>query len=153
MRFVSPGPATTEALGHSLAQLVRPGDVITLEAPLGGGKTTLVRGLAGGLGIAEDQVSSPTFVIWQIYVGNLRLHHIDAYRLRSSEELEEIGLAECLAGSDVVVLEWPLVAGPLLPEDRLEVKLDYGVSEEERSIELIPLGNWQERLRGWDFEV
>lgn len=153
MRFVSSEPATTEALGHSLAQLVRPGDVITLEAPLGGGKTTLVRGLAGGLGIGEDQVSSPTFVIWQIYAGRLKLHHVDAYRLRSPEELEEIGLAECLAGSDVVVLEWPKVAGPLLPDDRLDVKLDYAGSQDERTIELIPMGNWRERLRGWNFEV
>ena len=153
MHFVSPGPAVTEALGYSLAQMLRPGDVITLAAPLGGGKTTLVRGLASGLGIGEELVSSPTFVIWQIYEGRMKLHHVDAYRLRSPEELEEIGLAECLAGSDVVVLEWPQVAETLLPVDRLEVVLDYLEGQEEsRTIDLHPRGNWVERLKGWTFE-
>jgi tRNA threonylcarbamoyladenosine biosynthesis protein TsaE len=126
--------------------------VVTLEAPLGGGKTTLVRGLAGGLGVPEDQVSSPTFVIWQIYPGTLRLHHVDAYRLRSPEELAEIGLVECLEGPDVVVMEWPQVAQSLLPGDRLEVRLDYAEDEEHRTITLNPQGNWHERLRGWTFE-
>lgn len=152
MRFISSGPARTEALGQSLAALLRPGDVITLEAPLGGGKTTLVRGLAAGLGVGEDEVSSPTFVIWQIYPGRLRLHHVDAYRLTSPEELEDIGLAECLAGGDVVVMEWPGVARTLLPADRLEVHLDYAKEEQQRAIELCPQGNWQGRLEGWTFE-
>lgn len=152
MHFNSPSPERTEALGQSLAALLRPGDVITLEAPLGGGKTTLVRGLAEGLGIGEEAVSSPTFVIWQIYPGRLKLHHVDAYRLHSPEELEDIGLGEVLGGEDVVVLEWPGVARPLLPADRLEVQLDYAEGEQARTIELRPLGAWRERLKGFHFD-
>jgi len=139
----------TEELARSLAQLLQPGDVITLEAPLGGGKTTFVRGLATGLGVHEDEVSSPTFVIWQIYAGRLRLHHLDAYRLSSVEELEEIGLPETLAGPDVVVLEWPGLAEPLLPADRLHVRIDYGAGEEERSLDFEGRGNWRQRLEHW----
>jgi len=149
LRLHSPSPESTEAIGHSLAQLLQPGDVVTLEAPLGGGKTTFVRGLAAGLGIGEEHVSSPTFVIWQIYTGRLILHHVDAYRLRSVDELEEIGLAECLEGSDVVVLEWPQLAETLLPADRLEILLDYAAEPEARTLDLRPLGNWQSRLSGW----
>ncbi|MBX3166331.1 MAG: tRNA (adenosine(37)-N6)-threonylcarbamoyltransferase complex ATPase subunit type 1 TsaE [Candidatus Eremiobacteraeota bacterium] len=146
---LSSGPARTEELAGQLAQLLQPGDVITLEAPLGGGKTTFVRGLAAGLGVPEDEVSSPTFVIWQIYEGRLRLHHLDAYRLRSAEELEEIGLSEALGGQDVMVLEWPGVAEPLLPADRLQVRIEYGTGEEERTLELEGRGNWRPRLEQW----
>ena len=145
----SAGPLRTEEMARNLAQLLQPGDVITLEAPLGGGKTTFVRGLATGLGVDEDEVSSPTFVIWQIYPGRLRLHHLDAYRLSSVEELEEIGFPETLAGQDVVVLEWPGVAEPLLPADRLHVRIDYGVDEEERVLEFEGRGNWRQRLEHW----
>jgi len=148
------GPEQTEALGESLAKLLLPGDIITLAAPLGGGKTTLVRGLARGLGIEEDAVTSPTFVLWHIYAGRLKLHHLDAYRLRSPEELSEIGLEELLEGTDVVVLEWPGVALSLLPSNRLEIFLDYVEGEpDRRRIELTGRGAWEERLRGWNFEA
>jgi tRNA threonylcarbamoyladenosine biosynthesis protein TsaE len=147
------GPEVTERLGASLAALLQPGDVLTLDAPLGGGKTTFVRGLARGLGIGEEFVSSPTFVIWQIYEGRLRLNHFDAYRLRSVEELEEIGFLECLEGkNEVVIVEWPQVAAPLLPPDRLQLKLDYAGNEDGRHIEIVPEGSWRERLAGWRFE-
>lgn len=149
MRLVSPGSQHTEQLARELAVLLRTGDVITLEAPLGGGKTTFVRGLAAGLGVPEDEVSSPTFVIWQIYEGRLRLHHLDAYRLRSADELEEIGLAEVLGIQDVVVLEWPGVAEALLPQDRLHISLNYGASEDERILELQGRGSWAARLEDW----
>lgn len=153
MILTSSGPEVTERLGASLATLLQPGDVLTLDAPLGGGKTTLVRGLARGLGIHEDQVSSPTFVIWQIYEGRLRLNHFDAYRLRSPEELEEIGFVECLESKDeVAIIEWPQVAASLLPTDRLELKLEYDGTEDARRIELLPEGSWQQRLAGWRFE-
>ena len=143
------GPLDTEQLARELADLLQPGDVITLEAPLGGGKTTFVRGLATGLGVSEEEVSSPTFVIWQIYEGRMRLHHLDAYRLRSADELEEIGLSETLAGDDVVVLEWPGVAETLLPSDRLHVRIEYGDGEEERNLDFEGRGNWKQRLEQW----
>ncbi|MFN8607428.1 MAG: tRNA (adenosine(37)-N6)-threonylcarbamoyltransferase complex ATPase subunit type 1 TsaE [Vulcanimicrobiota bacterium] len=149
MRLVSPAAQRTEEIARALADQLRPGDVVTLEAPLGGGKTTFVRGLASGLGVAEDEVSSPTFVIWQIYQGRLRLHHLDAYRLRSAEELEEIGLTEVLGGQDVVVLEWPGVAQPLLPDDLLHIGLEYGQGEDERILVFEGRGSWAARLEGW----
>lgn len=149
MQVASAGPLRTEEVARKLADLLQPGDVITLEAPLGGGKTTFVRGLATGLGVPEDEVSSPTFVIWQIYEGRLRLHHLDAYRLRSADELEEIGLSETLAGQDVVILEWPGVAEPLLPADLLAVRIKYGDGEEERLFEFEGRGAWRRRLEHW----
>lgn len=148
MRLISQNSEATERVGRKLSSLLRAGDVITLEAPLGGGKTTFVRGLASGLGVPEDEVSSPTFVIWQIYQGRLCLHHLDAYRLRSQDELEEIGFSEVLGGSDVVVLEWPGVAEPLLPTDRLHITIEYGQHEDERTLEFQGRGSWAGRLEG-----
>jgi tRNA threonylcarbamoyladenosine biosynthesis protein TsaE len=136
----------TEALAEKLAAHLRGGDVITLEAPLGGGKTTFVRGLARGLGADEGEVSSPTFVIWQIYEGGrLRLHHLDAYRLQSESEVEEIGIPELLAGSEVVVIEWPGLLQAWLPADRLHLKFDYAQEGASREIEVCGFGNWTER--------
>ena len=149
LRLMTQSSEATEGLGRKLSSLLQAGDVITLEAPLGGGKTTFVRGLASGLGVSEDEVSSPTFVIWQIYQGRLRLHHLDAYRLRSQDELEEIGFSEVLGGSDVVVLEWPGVAEPLLSSDRLHITIEYGEGEDERVLDLQGRGSWARRLEGW----
>ena len=148
LRLMTQSSEATEGVGRKLSSLLQAGDVITLEAPLGGGKTTFVRGLASGLGVPEDEVSSPTFVIWQIYQGRLRLHHLDAYRLRSQDELEEIGFSEVLGGSDVVVLEWPGVAEPLLPPDSLHITIEYGQQEDERSMEFHGRGSWAIRLEG-----
>lgn len=137
----------TEALGARLATLLRAGDVLTLEAPLGAGKTTLTRGLAEGLGVPEDEISSPTFVIWQIYQGRtLRVSHFDCYRLSGGDELDELGFSEVLSGGDVVIIEWPAVALPLLPPDRLEVTLDYGLGPDDRVLRLQPHGAWTARL-------
>ena len=151
MQWRSDSPEATEQWARQLAARLQPGDVITLAAPLGGGKTTLGRGLAQGLGIAEEAVSSPTFVLWQIYEGRLRLHHFDAYRLHSASELEELGFDECLQGRDVVVVEWPEVARDYLPPDRLEISLSYGEDPDQRILELRPLGNWIERIKDFEY--
>ena len=83
-------PAETRALGHRLAQLLLPGDVLLLWGDLGAGKSELTRGLADGLGISGP-VSSPSFTILNVYEdGCIPLYHFDWYRLQSSEELYDM---------------------------------------------------------------
>lgn len=135
-------PEETEALGERLGSTLLAGDVITLHADLGGGKTTLVRGICRGLAIDESAVSSPTFVIQQIYEGRLPVYHFDAYRLNSSRELLEIGAEDFFWGQGVSLIEWPELALPLLPPDRLEISLELGDSPDERHITLTPHGSW-----------
>jgi tRNA threonylcarbamoyladenosine biosynthesis protein TsaE len=105
--FETASEAETSAIGERFASAVRPGDVVLLYGELGAGKTAFVRGLARGLGMAEDEVSSPTFTLIQEYeVGNGWLFHVDLYRLRP-DEVDDLGLDELTASGGVVAVEWP----------------------------------------------
>ena len=98
--------ADTEALGRDLAATLSLGDVVLLYGDLGAGKTALVRGLAEGLGIPSDEVTSPTFTLVQEYRGGrLPLVHVDLYRLSDPRELGDLGLDELAAGG-VLSIEW-----------------------------------------------
>lgn len=125
----------TEALGERLAPHLRAGDVLALHGDLGAGKTTLVRGVVRGLG-SPDRVSSPTFVLMNVYEGRLPVYHFDAYRLAGPEDLEAIGAEEYLEGDGVALVEWSERAAGLLPADRLDVWLDPGPGPEERRVRL-----------------
>jgi len=112
----------TIRLGERLAVLLKPGDVITLEGELGAGKTTFTKGIANGLGI-KDTLSSPTFTIIKEYKGDLPLYHMDAYRLEHSEE--DLGFEEYFNGDGISVVEWAQFIDEFLPNDRLDVKIEY----------------------------
>ena len=97
----------TERLAAALAATLGPGDVLLLSGPLGAGKTAFVRGLARGLGIDPDEVSSPTFTLVHEYRGGrLRLFHADLYRLGTAGA-EDLGLDELGVEDGVLAIEWP----------------------------------------------
>ena len=105
----------TESVGHELAGRLEPGDVLLISGNLGAGKTALVRGLAGGLGIDPNEVSSPTFMLVHEYRGGrLVLYHADLYRLERAAT-EDLGLEEMGIADGVLAIEWP---------DRLTHSLD-----------------------------
>lgn len=110
LTFITTGPEQTEAVGRALAGVIRRGEVLALDGPLGAGKTNLVRGLAVGLGHQARAVSSPTFVIVNQYASGgplaAPLAHVDAYRLRGSDELESVGWDRVMDGHHVVAIEW-----------------------------------------------
>lgn len=94
-----------EALGRQIGGLLRAGDLVVLTGPLGAGKTTLTRGIADGLGV-RGPVQSPTFVIARTHpslVGGVPLVHVDAYRLGSALELDDLDIE---VDSSVVIVEW-----------------------------------------------
>ncbi len=98
--------AETADIGRALASRLSPGDVVLLYGDLGAGKTAFVRGLAEGLGIAADEVSSPTFTLVQEYRGGrLPLFHVDLYRLNDPREIDDLGLDE-LTADGVLAIEW-----------------------------------------------
>jgi len=100
-------PAEMEDIGIDLARDLKDGDLVSLVGPLGAGKTTLTKGIAKGL-LITDLVVSPSYLLAREYTGRLQLHHIDAYRLSSMNELAEVGLDALLPPeAGVGVVEWP----------------------------------------------
>jgi tRNA threonylcarbamoyladenosine biosynthesis protein TsaE len=118
-------PAATAALGRLLAERLAPGDCLALIGPLGAGKTALVRGIAAGLGVADERmVSSPTYVLVQEYPARVPIYHIDLYRMvHPAEELADLGLDEMLADG-VVLIEWADRAEGALPRPRWEIGIE-----------------------------
>ena len=123
----------TAAAGASLAESLRPGDVVLLYGELGAGKTAFTRGLARGLGVSADEVSSPTFTIVQEYQGRLPLYHVDLYRLEE-KEVDDLGLEELVLGDGVVVIEWA-ERWHDRPDDVIKVRLEH-VDDDRRRLRL-----------------
>ena len=122
--LVVPTADAMRELGRRLARLLGPGDLVVLSGDLGAGKTTLTQGIGAGLGV-RGEVTSPTFVIARVHPGpsgGPALVHVDAYRLGSPAEVDDLDLDASLAGS-VTVVEWGegMVEG--LDRNRLEVSL------------------------------
>ncbi|MGH7213754.1 MAG: tRNA (adenosine(37)-N6)-threonylcarbamoyltransferase complex ATPase subunit type 1 TsaE [Tepidisphaeraceae bacterium] len=117
--------ADTESLAGELAQTLRGGEVIALHGELGAGKTQFVRGLVRGLSGNPKSVSSPTFVLLNVYdTGRLTVYHLDAYRVAGGDDFEAIGFAELLEQGGVVVVEWAGRVADLLPIERIDVTLE-----------------------------
>ena len=126
IRIESHDEDTTERVGEILGETVARPAVIALQGDLGAGKTRLVRGIARGLGLDADEISSPTFVVHVEHRGRQgTLSHLDAYRLVGDEELENIGFDELLEDDDrLVAIEWPQKIERLMSE-RIDVRIDH----------------------------
>ena len=106
MEYITNSPVETEAVAEKLARLLHPGTVIAYRGDLGAGKTAFTRGLAKGLGCA-DMVTSPTYTIVNEYLsGKMPLFHFDMYRLRSADDLWDIGWEDYLDRGGVCAVEW-----------------------------------------------
>ena len=106
MIYETNSPGQTEAVGEALAKALLPGTVIAYRGDLGAGKTAFTRGLARGLGY-EEAVTSPTYTIVNEYLGGrMPLFHFDMYRLRSAEDLWDIGWEDYLDRGGVCAVEW-----------------------------------------------
>jgi tRNA threonylcarbamoyladenosine biosynthesis protein TsaE len=144
---VLPTADDTRALGRRLATVLRAGDVVVLSGPLGAGKTALTQGIGAGLGVT-GRVVSPTFVIARVHRGRVPLVHVDAYRLRSLAEVDDLDLDVDLADA-VTAVEWGAGLVEQLADARLEIALERAEDSEERVVRLEPHGgDWAERLAG-----
>lgn len=137
--------AATEAIGHRLGRLVRPGDVVALFGDLGAGKTSLARGALAALGLAEE-APSPTFAIVQPYAPpevSLPVAHVDLYRIDDPEDAQELGLDEMLEDG-VLLIEWPERLGDALWPQALRLTLEPDPSGGRRLTWIVPAA-WEAR--------
>ena len=138
----------TARLAATLAKLARPGDVIALAGELGSGKTSFARAFIRAIGDPAEEVPSPTFSLVQTYETQAGpIWHFDLYRLGRAEEALELGLEDALAEA-IVLIEWPERLGALLPEERLELRLDADATPDSRVAWITARGFWAERVAG-----
>lgn len=122
----------TEEVGAELAPTLRDGDVVALVGELGAGKSTFVRGLARGL-FVKDVLLSPSFVLARSYEGRVPFHHLDLYRVRSFEELCEVGLDELLPPPrGVTAVEWADRIPDRIPPGAVWVVLEHAGGDRRR---------------------
>lgn len=134
----------TRAVAAAVAALAGDGDLIVLVGDLGAGKTHFTQGFARARGVS-DRVTSPTFTLANRYVGDLTINHLDAYRVEQFTEAEDLALPELLEDG-VTLIEWGDNLTPVLPLDRLEVRILLGAGDDDRRLEFRGVGpSWAER--------
>jgi tRNA threonylcarbamoyladenosine biosynthesis protein TsaE len=140
-------PEETHLLAEHLGRLLEPGDVVALVGELGTGKTLFAQGLAQGLDVPVSfAITSPTFTLVNEYPGRIPFYHLDLYRIAGAAQCLDLGLEELIYGHGAAAIEWAERLGPELPEERLEVHLNF-TGESSRLIEVRAFGRrMKERL-------
>jgi len=149
MKIITKNQKETIELGEKIARGLRGGEILALEGNLGAGKTTLIKGIARGLGIKKS-ITSPTFVLMKVYKSTdthgfltdrrrykiKNLVHVDAYRLKDEKGLIEIGIGDYLGEKDsVAVIEWAERVKKIFKGKKIiKIKLGLGKKEDERKI-------------------
>lgn len=143
MDLVTGSAEETRQFGFQIGAALPEGAIVSLVGPLGAGKTTLVKGIASGLGFAGDvrEVSSPTFVLVREYPCRVTLFHIDLYRVDRLEPEDAGALSECLNSPGVKALEWGEKARALYPKNFLIIEMNYS-PDGRRRIHLTPQGGF-----------
>lgn len=114
----------TMRIASDIGKNVSCGDIITLRGELGSGKTVFARGIAAGMRI-EDDITSPTFSLMEVYEGKITLYHFDLYRIESAVELDQLCFEEYWYGEGVSIIEWPEKAGDRLSGIALSIFIEY----------------------------
>jgi tRNA threonylcarbamoyladenosine biosynthesis protein TsaE len=135
----------TEEVGRILGAMLEPGDLVCLYGDLGAGKTHFSYGVALGLQVSDQYVTSPTFTFVNEYEGRIPFYHIDLYRLNDPSELESIGFEEYVDSDGATVIEWADRAEAELPDEKLNVYLS-DVSENSREIGFFAEGERYQKL-------
>ncbi len=135
--IITTGAEQTHRRGEKLAGWLRPGSVVALTGDLGSGKTTLVQGIARGLGVEERYLFSPTFVLVRQYRGRVPFCHVDLYRVESEGEAADLGLEEFFSSGWVTAIEWAEKIPALLPPETIRIELEL-LDLNRRKITIIP---------------
>jgi tRNA threonylcarbamoyladenosine biosynthesis protein TsaE len=131
-KYISRSAKDTLSIGQGLGHKAGPGEVFALFGELGSGKTVIAKGIARGLGV-EDEVTSASFTLLEIYSGRVPLYHFDLYRIESAAELDRLFFDEYWEGEGVSVIEWADRALGRLPEGSVTIRIK-SLNETEREI-------------------
>ena len=151
-RFENVTPEKMDHIAERIALVCLPGDVITLRGDLGAGKTSFARAFIRSITPAPEvaEVTSPTFNLMQSYEVMLAtgardiLWHLDLYRLEGESEADALGMEEL--EKHIMLIEWPEIIEKRLPRQRLDINIDFGRNDNERSLIIAANGTWPKRL-------
>lgn len=130
--FLSHSPEETFEFANKWGSALPDGSVLCFFGGLGAGKTTFIKGLIhGATGLPEDQVSSPTFVILNIYEGDRTVYHFDLYRIKNEEQFLGLGFEQYLGGVGIACIEWAENIQHLIPKDAIKISCE-AISETKR---------------------
>lgn len=149
LSLTASNPLATERIAERIADLVRPGDLLTLVGEMGAGKTYFAQCFGRALGVTEP-ITSPTFNLLHTYGGGrLPMHHADLYRLERTGELADLGIGELLAAGGIALVEWGDVVGELLGTGlSVQLRVDESLPVDARHIDIGWMGmSWESR---WD---
>lgn len=146
--WISRSAAQTRWLGQTMASKAQAGDIVCVVGDLGAGKTTFTKGVGVGLGLREDDITSPSFSIVAEYkYGKIPMYHLDVYRLTSPNDLYNLGFDDYVRASDgLIVIEWADLVADIIPSDRLVITLTAGPKASQRQIRAQEYGPASRRL-------
>jgi len=146
MQIVSASINDTLRLGRAIAKNLRPADIVCLFGNLGSGKTVLTKGIAIGLGLRDQDIISPSFVLIRQYpLAKIPLYHFDLYRLKGETDILALGYEEYLYSDGVAVIEWAERLKSFLPKEYLKVEISIK-NENKRVFKFSAFGKSYERL-------
>ena len=123
-KYITKNWQETFNLGLEIAKNSKPGDCLALFGELGSGKTTFTKGIAKGLNI-DDDITSPTFNLVEIYDGSLKLYHFDLYRIEYDDEFDELSFEDYWEGTGLSIIEWAERANDRLPLNTTKIYFEY----------------------------
>ena len=121
----------TSIIGRTIGEALKPSTLIGLTGSLGAGKTNLTQGIGEGIGVRRTDITSPTFTICVPHHGQIKLLHLDAYRIKDGSEVDELALDEELEDGSVVIVEWADRIESLLPDIDVMISIE-AITETER---------------------
>lgn len=143
MEIISLSYEHTVEIGEKIGNFLKKGSIVCIKGDLGAGKTALTRGICRSFGVFD--VSSPTFVIFHVYEGDLPIYHFDVYRI-NEDELEDIGYEEYFYDDGITIIEWADKLKRIYPKECLEIDI-RNIAENQRLIKINPVGQNYEYIK------